>query len=576
MVSHAHGQGFADSHFIIPETIESVNFRKGPYTANKGDFNTTGGVEFKTKNSLANNEIKLEAGSFATYRALGMFNLLSNHALEKQQSWYVASEYRYADGYFDHPQNFKRFNLFTKYHGKISSHSSLIASATAFWSKWNASGQIPQRAVDKGTIGFYGAIDPNEGGLVYRANANVQLITTVDNGDIIKNQFYYSNNHFDLHTNFTFFLKDSVNGDEINQRETRNLLGYNGSYEKNSYLGKIKITTEAGLNVRADFTDPSELNHTKDRYTILNRIKQGNISELNMAPFISGTFKFNKYLSVYAGLRFDQFNFRYNNKLADDTTLPGIGKYSFKANTCSPKLNLYYHLNDKTQLYFSSGKGFHSNDARAAVIVNSKDVLPSAYGTDLGIVIKPFANIILNAAVWYIYLQQEYIYNGDGGDANFNSKTVRKGFDLTMRYQPKRNLYFDVDFNYAHGRADGAPRGNDFIPLAPVYTSTGGVTYTSKSGLNGSFRYRYVGNRPGNSDYSLTTNGYFISDVVINYTKKKYEFGLVINNVFNTRWKETQFDTVTQLKNEHGPVDEICFTPGTPFGVKFSFTYFFN
>src|SRR5664279_5111006 len=120
MVSHAHGQGFADSHFIIPETIETVDFKKGPYTASKGDFATTGFVDFNTKNALTNNLIRVEGGQFNTFRGLGMFNLLGAKAKEKQQSWYVAAEYRYSDAYFDNPQHFKRFNLFTKYNGQIS------------------------------------------------------------------------------------------------------------------------------------------------------------------------------------------------------------------------------------------------------------------------------------------------------------------------------------------------------------------------------------------------------------------------------------------------------------------------
>ena len=575
MSSHAHGQGFADSHFIIPETIESVNFKKGPYAASKGDYNTTGSVDFITKNSLLNNQVKLEAGMFNTYRALGMLNLLNKKIKNKQHSWYVASEYRYSDAYFVHPQNFNRFNLFTKYNGKISNKSSLIISATTFWSAWKASGQIPDRAVAKGIIGFYGALDPNEGGVVYRTNANAQIITSLNNGDVLKNQIYYSNAHFDLHTNFTFFLKDTVNGDEIRQQEARKLFGYNGSYVHNGYAGNVKVTSEAGLNIRADFTNNSALSHTKNRYTLLNWLKLGDIAQWDIAPYISETFTFSKRFSFNAGLRYDQFYFKYNNKLAEDTTLPGIGIYKGKANTFSPKLNLYYHLNDHTQFYLTSGKGFHSNDARAVVLENSKHILPSAYGSDLGVIFKPFPKIIVNAALWYIYLQQEFTYNGDGGDANFNDKTSRKGFDITLRYQPKTALYFDLDINYAHGRVVGQPEGQNFIPLAPVWTSTGGVTYTTKNGFNGSFRYRYVGNRHGNQDYSLTTEGYFVTDAVLNYTKPKYEIGLVVNNVFNTKWKETQFETLTRLKNEAIPVNQNCFTPGTPFGFKFSVAYFF-
>ena len=573
MASHAHGQGFADSHFIIPETIESVDFKKGPYTASKGDYCTTGFVDFNTKNTLPNNIVKAEVGMFNTYRALALVNLLTDKT--KQQSWYMATEYRYSDAYFDNPQHFKRFNLFTKYAGRLTSHSSLTASATTFWSKWNASGQIPDRAVNKGLINFYGAIDPFEGGITYRTNANVILTTTLNNGGLIKNQLYYSNYNFDLHTNFTFFLVDTINGDEIRQKEARDMAGYNGSYTQNSYIGNVKIATEAGINVRADFTHNTGLSHTVDRFTTLNQMKLGDITELNIAPYLSETFSITKSLTINAGLRFDQFYHQYNNKLATDTTLNGMGTYKANANTFSPKLSLYYHVDNNLQFYITAGRGFHSNDTRAVVITHGYEVLPKADGVDIGTIYKPFKNILLNAAVWYIYLGQEFVYSGDGGDVTFNGKTRRVGIDLTGRYQPLSSLYIDVDINYAHGRAVGATKGQDYIPLAPVFTSTGGITYLNKKGVNGSLRYRYVGDRAGNEDYSHTAIGYFITDAVVNYTTNKYEFGVVINNVLNTRWKETQFDTVTRLRGETHPVNEMCFTPGTPFSLKASATYRF-
>jgi len=575
MPSHAHGQGFADSHFIIPETIESVNFKKGPYTAAKGDFSTTGFVDFSTRNSLPGNSMKVEGGMFNTYRVLGLFNLLPQKTRILQQSWYIASEYRYAEGYFDNPQHFSRFNLFTKYYGKISEQSFLSVTAAAFRSKWNASGQVPDRAVKDHIIGYYGAIDPFEGGDTYRTNISVQLTTSNGNGDLFSNQVYYSNYHFDLHTNFTFFLADTVNGDEIRQKEGRDLFGYNGSYEHTGYIGMTKVTTEAGMNLRTDLVHHSELSHTVDRFITLQQMKLGDISQTNIAPYVSETFGFNERLSINAGIRFDQFFHEYNNKLLRDTTLPGVGVYKAKAHAFSPKLNFYYHLNNKTQLYLTTGGGFHSNDTRAVVAEKGFAILPAAYGADLGTMFKPWKNVLVNASLWYIYLQQEFVYNGDGGDVAFNGNTRRVGFDLSGRYQPAGSVYIDVELNYAHGRTPGNPKGADHIPLAPVWTSTGGVTYASRHGFNGSLRYRYIGDRPANEDYSLTAVGYFITDAVINYTRAKYGIGLVINNILNARWKETQFDTTTRLKGEARPVDEICFTPGTPFAAKLSFAFNF-
>ena len=575
MVSQAHGQGYADSHFIIPETIEDITYKKGMYDADKGDLAVTGYVAYHTLNSLNNNVVRVEAGQFNTFRALAMVNLLGYKARSKQQSWYAASEYRYSNSYFDNPQHFKRFNFFTKYYGRLSQNNTLTASASTFYSSWSASGQIPQSAVDNGTVGFFGALDPNEGGVTSRSNINAELLTTLNDHSLIKNQLYYSRYKFDLHTNFTFFLVDTVNGDEIRQKESRNLYGYNGSFVHEGYLGGKKLSSNFGIYARLDATNNSELSHTVNRYTLLNRIKLGDITELSSGAYLNETLQLNQQLSLNAGLRFDQFYYQYNNKLATDSTLNGIGYYTAKNSIISPKVNLYYQASAKTQFYLSAGKGFHSNDTRVVVAQKTLQTLPAAYGTDLGTVLKPVQNLIINAALWYSFLQKEYVYSGDGGTVDFSGRTQRLGFDFSGRYQPITQLYFDADVNYAHGRALDDPKGQNYIPLAPVWSSTGGVTYFNPNGFNGSLRYRFLGSRPANETYSLTATGYFVNDLVLNYTQKKYEIGLSVNNLFNVRWKETQFETITRLKNETA-VDGIAFTAGTKFAALLHVSYFFR
>jgi hypothetical protein len=284
MVSHAHAQGYADSHFIIPETIESTVYQKGMYNAKKGDLTVTGFVNFNTANAISSDVVKAEAGQFHTYRVLGMFNLLSKKAKSNDQSWYAASEYRYSDSYFTNPQHFNRFNFFTKYHGRLNGNNWLSISASSLYSTWKASGQIPESAVLNRTVGFYGAIDPNEGGVTSRTNLNAQLLTTFSNNDFIKNQLYYSRYKFDLNSNFTFYLEDPENGDEIRQREARNLYGYNGSYSHEGIIGNTKVNTEAGLNLRLDATKGRELAHTVNNFTVIQPFKSGDITELVPVP----------------------------------------------------------------------------------------------------------------------------------------------------------------------------------------------------------------------------------------------------------------------------------------------------
>ncbi len=576
MVSHAHGQGYADSHFIIPETIESITFKKGAYDAEKGDLVTSGFVDFHTADAISNNTVEVEAGQFDTYRLLAMVNLLSDKAKAKGQTWYTASEYRYSNGYFQDPQHFKRYNVFSKFRDKLFGNTILSLSASAFYSKWNASGQIPDQAIEKGLVDYYGSLDPNEGGVTSRYNLNAQLLTSLKNGDVIKNKFYYSRYKFDLHSNFTFFLDDPVNGDEIRQKEARNLYGYDGSYLHESYLGTAKLISKAGVDARLDVTDSSELSHTKNRYTLLNRVKLGNIDELSVGAYLSETIQFNEQFSLNAGMRLDRFRYVYDNLFSGDSTLSGTGKYKAFNHIFSPKVNLYYQPSAKTEWYLSFGKGFHSNDARVVIAEKGMPTLPAAYTADFGTVFKPANNVLINAALWYSYLQKEYVYSGDGGTEEFSGRTRRTGFDVSGRYQPLKSLFFDIDLDYARGRSIDDPKGKNYIPLAPVFSSTGGITYTAKNGINGGLRYRYLADRPANEDYSLTAQGYFVNDLVLNYTRERYEIGLTVNNVFNVRWKETQFDTVTRLKDQTDPVDGIAFTPGTKFAALVHVSYFFK
>jgi hypothetical protein len=559
MVSHAHGQGYADLHFLIPELIDQVTFKKGMYSADKGNFSTAGWVDFKTKTSLDRNMAKIEVGQFNTYRGLAALNLLK----KEKESAFVAGEYQYSDAYFDDPQKFNRLNVMGKYH-KHWGNTDMVISASTFWSRWNHSGQIPQRAVDAGTIGFFGSIDPTEGGETGRTNVNATFSTHTAKNHLLKNQVFYGNYDFLLYSNFTFFLEDPEFGDQIKQKERRHLFGYNGSYQfTHGRGGELTL----GAQYRQDLTRDTELSHTYQKTQILNAMMLGNIREANLSLYTQEDVALNQHWKLNMGLRYDIFFNRYRNALGAG------GKAS--AGILLPKLNVYYTANERYQFYLNAGKGFHSNDTRVAVPQNGREVLPAAYGVDLGINAKPSSRLFLNAAYWYLHMDQEFVYVGDGGIVEPSGKSLRQGLDLSLRYQLADGLFFDSDLNWTKPRAIDEAKGDDFIPLAPIFTSMGGLTYKRKSGINGSIRYRYVADRPANEDNSIVADGYFINDLQLNYTQKTYQLGLGVQNLWNTRWKETQFNTLSRLKSEMAPVEEIHFTPGTPFFAKLSLTLYF-
>ncbi len=335
MVSHAHGQGYADLHFVIPELVQGVDFKKGPYNTEKGNFTTAGWVNFRTRDALDRSFVKLEGGQYDTFRAVAGVDLLGKAGRDKNQSAYLASEYSFTNSYFDNPQNFNRLNILGKYHGHLGSNTNLTLTGSTFWSKWNHSGQIPDRAIESGLIGFFGSIDPSEGGETSRTNVNLQLVTVTPRNHVIKNQLFYSNYNFELFSNFTFFLEDSLNGDQIRQKERRNLFGYNGSYSIENDLGNSRWTTTLGVQYRHDLTKNTELSHTINRTEIIDPIQLGNVNELNAAVYADELIQVSNRFSINAGLRLDFFRNQYEDLLATPVTT----KHATAA-IVSPKLNL--------------------------------------------------------------------------------------------------------------------------------------------------------------------------------------------------------------------------------------------
>ena len=566
MVSHAHGQGYADLHFVIPETIEKIDFGKGTYYANKGDFATAGYVGFQTKEGIDKNVISTEVGQFNTFRTVGIFNLLEN---KKNQKAYFATEYVLTDGPFESPQNFKRINLFGKYTSILSDKSKLSIIASRFSSKWDASGQIPQRLVDNGTISRFGSVDDTEGGNTSRTNLNVAYTKPVDENTFVKSNIFYSNYQFELYSNFTFFLEDPINGDQIRQKENRNIYVMNVEINRKKIVNENNALFQFGFGFRADETTDTELSHTLNRSTTLDRLKLGDIDQTNIFSYLNAEFEFGK-LKINPAIRMDYFKFNYQDKLATTYNTLTENKVKF-----SPKLNFIFSQNANLQFYLKSGLGFHSNDARVVVANAGKEILPTAVGTDFGTIFKPFPRLVVNAALWYLQLQEELVYVGDAATVEISGRTKRMGIDFGLRYQVTDYLFFDTDLNYTYARTVDAQQGENFIPLAPDFTVTAGLNAAKYKGFSGGFHYRYLKSRPANEDNSIVAKGYMISDINLNYEYKNITFGLSAENIFNTQWNETQFATESQLQNEVQSTEEIHFTPGAPFFLKGKISYRF-
>ena len=451
MVSHAHGQGYADMHFIIPETIDNIDFGKGAYYANKGNFNTAGYVGLQTKKTIADNMISTEAGMFNTIRTVGLLKLAESDF----SNAYVASELVLSDGAFESPQNFNRLNIMGRYNYNNLDNQDLSLTISHFQSKWDASGQVPQRAIDQGLISRFGAIDDTEGGNTSRSNILVNHTRQLDEHSRVKSKAYVSRYDFELFSNFTFFLEDPVNGDQIRQKEDRVIIGAETVYEHSVHVGDhdSQLRYEAGIGFRYDDVNDVQLSRTKNRKELLERLAYGNVNETNGYGFFNLTYKKNKW-TINPGLRLDYFKFDYENLLTETYDNKSQDKLFV-----GPKLNVIYAASPKVQLYGKTGIGFHSNDTRVVIANEADEILPGAYSFDVGGIFKPIDKVVINAALWNLFLEQEFVYVGDAGIVEPSGKTRRYGLDFGIRYQLTDWLYANGDINYTYARSTEEPEG---------------------------------------------------------------------------------------------------------------------
>jgi hypothetical protein len=563
MVSHAHGQGYSDLHFVIPETIKQLDFDKGSYNSSKGNFATAGYVNFDLKERIEDSQIKLEVGDFNTQRVSTLLNIINT----KNKSGYAAAEYSSTDGPFNSPQIFNRINLMGRYTNYFDNNDKISLLASHFSSTWNASGQIPTRSIPD--IGRFGAIDDTEGGQTTRTNILLDYIKRIDDDSFIKNKIYHSKYEFDLYSNFTFFLENPIDGDQIRQKEERYIFGLDSEYNKQFYFEENRLTLQVGSGLRNDKVNENELSYTINRLIINENLALGDINETNLFGYINTKFNLGKW-TVNPSIRIDYFKFNYYDRLQENYEIKSENK-----TTLSPKLNFLYDYSNNLQLYFKMGKGFHSNDTRVIVEQSGKEILPSVYGSDIGAVWKPIPKIIINSALWYLFSEQEFVYVGDGAVVEPSGKSRRLGVDFSMIYHPKNWLSFNADINYAHVRSVDNPDGKNYIPLAPDFTISSGISVNHPKGFFSSARLLHINDRPANEDNSIVAEGYSVVDFNVGYKWKKMVFGIEIRNLLNTEWNETQFATETRLKDEIEAVDEIHFIPGAPFNLKTSFTYIF-
>jgi TonB-dependent Receptor Plug Domain len=549
--SHAHGQGYADLHFLIPETVRQLEAFKGPYHAEFGDFATAGAFNFVTLDVVTENIVEAGGGTFGTQRYLTVFSP-TRGAIKTL----FAAEIYLTDGPFERSQDYRRLNLFGKASGRLGGDVDFSVSASHLRSDWFASGQVPRRAVESGLIDRFGAIDNSEGGDTQRTIFNGQLRwqPSSDQQAWVRGWAQYYT--LDLFSNFTFFLNDPANGDGIEQIDRRWVAGVDAAYQHTVRPWGMPLTATGGLQVRMDRARVVLANQA-DRH-LLGRTQDVDVREVSYSPYVKIDVAPLPWLRLVTGARGDIFTYDVHDNLAGEGG-PLTGHVARAIP--SVKANAIVGPFFRTELFANFGTGFHSNDARAVITDPSLPALAKARGYELGLKSRPVSRVELSATYWVLHLASELVFVGDEGTTEARGPSHRHGWELAARVRLFDWLSFGGDVTVSRARFDDGGE----VPLAPRLTARADLTARWSWGLSLALGMRLLGDRFATEDGQETARGYTLFDVSARYRYKALEFFASVENLLNVDYREAQFFFTSRLRGEPAAgVADMHYTPGNP------------
>jgi outer membrane receptor protein involved in Fe transport len=591
--SHAHGQGYADFHFVIPETIEEVEITKGPYEAEVGDFATAGSVNLVTREGLEESIVKFEGGSFDTQRYLLMFSpdegAFAGGDEAPARALFALEAYG-TDGPFhdDNEEDLWRYNLFGSFGVELGEETELTATLNVYDGKWDASNEIPQRAVDGPGFDRWDAVDPTDGGDSSTARTLVKLLHRPSDREQFEAAAWFDWYALDLYSNFTFFLEDPVNGDQILQQDDRIRYGGWLEYARTLEAAPVPVALRGGLETQND--DAHVRLRTSTERDITGTIADDEIVERSLALWGELEVIPLPWVRTVLGLRAEEFWYDVNH--IEGTSSPAEGEEN--DGQLLPKLNVILRpfAEDALlpcaigpvrdfELFLNFGKGYHSNDARDVVAQPREPTLASAYGWEIGARTRFFDRLDVAAAYWWLNLERELVFVGDAGETEQKPRSRRRGVEVAAELEILDWLFLQGSLGYSSGEFVGARDGSDAlpgrkIPQAVRFIADAGLVARHPAGVSAELSYRTLGQRYGTEDPSTPRlRSWAVWDAAVRYRRGPFEVGVIVENLGNTHWESAEFFFESQLAGELAGAEDLHFVPGNPRNARVVLAYHF-
>src|SRR5712692_6987474 len=570
MPTHAHGQGYSDLNFLLPELVSRVAYKKGPYFAEEGDFSSAGAADIDYYTQMPRGVASLGLGSNGYRRAMAAnsFDAGPGHLL-------YGFELFHNDGPWVNPEDYRKLNGVLRF-SQGTNADGYTLSLMGYSGKWNATDQIPQRAVDDGTISRFGAIDPTDGGRTSRYSLSLDRHKTLENGGVFHMDVYAIKYRLNLFSNFTFFLDNQTNGDQFEQADNRTVFGLTPSWIFSGKWAGRPVTNKFGLDARRDNMTVG-LFHTEarervDTPTTPSTVRSDKVAQTGVGLYYENTLQWTDNFRSIAGVREDFYNARVDSDRAENSG-------TTSAHITSPKLNFVFGPFDKTEYFLNYGQGFHSNDARGTTITidpatnKAADKVPAlvkTHGEEIGVRTEKISNLQSSLSLWRLTLDSELVFKGDAGTTEASRPSLRRGIEWSNRYIPN-NWRLLVDFDLSASRAqfrDSDPRGN-YIPGAIDRVASLGVSVKDLGPWSGTVHARYFGPRPLKEDNSQRSLSSTIFSARASYkVDAKTSINLDVFNLFNRKANDIEYYYESQRCPTCAPENDVHFHPAEPRTVR--------